>query len=366
MCSDLGIHYLYMCIRYIDCADLYFTTRSPHLLLEAVTLDGLTSIQSLVKKIKKTSKTSPPIPSSSTSPLAHLFVSMEPSSHGSIQIVQTSNVLNSTHKHRNSPPVHSKVECSDNYRTSLVCLYTSGLQGNALVHHNSIIVSPSNNGEKCSSNLQMTLKMAGKFCLPVLQAGMFAINMSPRGEEGKVPSGITRNYSFLDFIIEPSSILDDKKSRTVSVTNVAELSMNKFQLTTAAKIVQSEFSSSPILMWTDIPTDSSNTATPTQGDDKDERDSEQSNNSILINISVPSVRLQMAGPRHGIPTHNELCVDVSQLYALVEAWKPPVEQLIDVVKVFWRNKIKRDRQLLLSLITSAMDTTYRKKVCGIM
>lgn len=316
---------------------------------------------------------SPPIPSSTDSPLAHLFVSMEPSAHGSIQIVQTSNIVNPC-KHKTSPQVNPKGEPSesrsdDTDRTSLVCLYTSGLQGNALVHHNSIIVRPSNSVEKDSSNLQMTLKVAGKFCLPVFQAGMFAINMSSRGEEGKVPNGITRNYSFLDFSIEPSSVMD-RKSCTVSVTNVAELSMNKFQLTTAAKIIQSEFSSSPILMWADIPTDTSTntntTTTPTKKDatkEKDDRDSEQTNNSMLINISVPSVRLQMAGPRHGVPTYNELCVDVSQLYALVEAWKPLVELLIDTVKVFWRNKIKRDRQLLLSLITSAMDTTYRKKVC---
>ena len=280
---------------------------------------------------------------------------MDSSAYGSLQILQTSKILrpNGLAAGLKGGLGAKEVPDSDtDYRSSVLCLYTTGFQGNALVHHNSIKVNLDNSEE----NLQMTLKVAGKFCLPVLQSGLFSINFSPKGEERRAPSGISPNYSFLDFTIQPSIL---QGGQTVSITNVAELSMNRFLLTTAAKIIQSEYSSTPILLWSDIHDDSD---TPIRETEDNEDQSEQTNNSLVINMSVPSVRLQLGGPKHGIPSTEELCVDSSLIYGLVEAWRPLIESLVVSVKGFWRNKIIRDRQLMLSLITAAMETTYYKKV----
>ena len=327
------------------------------MLLEILSLEGLGSVESHLKKIKNTSLA---IPSSMTSPLAHLSVTMDTSSYGSIQILQMCKVLR-------SPGLMGSEgmapDSSYNYRSSLVCLYTSGFQGNALIHHNSNEVNlDTSNEDSISTNLQMTLKLAGRFCLPVLQAGLFAINFSAKGDKRTPPRGITPNYSFLDFTVEPSSVLN--KNQSVSITNIGELSMNKLLLTTTAKIIQSEFSSSPILMWSDIGVDKDMPPPDKESADaSDQRNSEQTNNSLVIHMSVPSVRLQLSGPKHGIPSAHELCIDSSWLFGLIEIWKPLIEDFVQTVKRFWRNKITRDRQLIMSLITAAMDMSYRQKVC---
>ncbi len=331
---------------------MFFTTRSAHLLLETLSLEGLGSVESHLKKIMKTSPSS--IPSSITSPLAHLSVTMDTSSYGTIQILQTCKVLRSPGLVGGTP-----TDSNYKYRSSVLCLYTSGFQGNALLHHNSIEVN--NCDDTMPTSLQMTLKLAAKFCLPVLQAGLFAINISSKGEEGTTPGGITPNYSFLDFAVEPSSVFANNNNKTITITNIGELSMNKLLLTTAAKFIQSEFSSSPILMWSDVYA-GNNTPSQNPVESTDEGESELSNNSLVINMSFPSVRLQLGGPKHGIPSANQLCIDSSWIYGLVEIWKPLIEDLVMVIKKAWRNKITRDRQLLMSLITAAMDISYRKKV----
>ncbi len=338
-------HYNYYLHRYIECAGKFFGSRSAHFLLEGVALEGLGSVESHLKKAKTSFETmstvtTPTIPSSPLAPLAHLSISMDPSAHGSIQFLQMSKI---TGPH--SEGLEGAEPVGYDYRRSLLCLYTTGFQGNALIHHNNVKVYSAD-----ADNLQMTLKIAGKFCLPVLQAGLFSVNYGPG--KGEAPVGITSNYSFLDFTIEPSSA-----SKDVTLTNIAELSMNKFVMTTAAKIIQSEFSSKPILTWADVP----DVATPPR-DHGNKRDSEQTNNSLAVSISVPSVRLQLGGPKHGVPNDNDLCTDLSLLYGLVEAWRPLVENTVTSAKSCWRDKIRRDRLLLMCLVTAAMDTAYRQKV----
>ena len=341
--NGCGHYNYYHFHRYIECAGKFFGSRSAHFLLEGVALEGLGSVESHLKKAKTTTPTvtTPTIPSSPLAPLAHLSISMDPSAHGSIQLLQMNKITG---------PISGGLEGAESveydYRRSVLCLYTTGFQGNALIHHNNVKVYSAGDAD----NLQMTLKIAGKFCLPVLQAGLFSINYGL--EKGETPVGITSNYSFLDFTVEPSA-----NSKDVSLTNIAELSMNKFVMTTAAKIIQSEFSSKPILTWADIP----DGATPPR-DHGNKRDSEQTNNSLAVSISVPSVRLQLGGPKHGIPSDNDLCVDLSLLYGLVEAWRPLVENTVTSAKSCWRDKIRRDRLLLMCLVTAAMDTAYRQKV----
>ena len=282
---------------------------------------------------------------------------MDPSAYGSVQVLQTSKIL------RPGQEAGATVTTDSGFdsRTSLVCLYTAGLQGNALIHHQSTKVSATCcEISEDAANIQTTLKLAGKFCLPVLQAGLFAISNYPQSMKGEAPSGIGSNYSFLDFYVEPSKP-PDKNSPPVLITNVAELSMNKFLLTTAAKIIQHELSNNPILMWSDI-CDSVETPPKGVSEEGDQRNSELSNNSLVVNMSVPSVRLQLCGPKRGIPSCRELCVDSSLIFALVEVWKPLIEGLVGSVKEFWRNKLTRDRRLILTLVTAAMDVAYRPKV----
>ena len=231
---------------------------------------------------------------------------------------------------------------------------------NALIYHNTCNVDlreeiePMEGGET-SANIQMMLKVAGELQLPVLQAGLFAISMCPNSDKEEAPIGISPVNSFLDFHMEspPSTNWIGK------VSNVAELSMNKSIANITAKIIQSELSSNPVLMWSDVNQGIANI----DGGDGGDRDSEQSHNSIAVNICVPSVRLQLGGPKCGIPTPQDLCIDMSLVFAIVEVWKPLIENIIKSAKIFWRNKIIRDRQLVLSLLTAAMEVAHRSKVC---
>ena len=119
--------------RYIECANTFFTTRSAHFLLEAISLEGLGSVSSHLSHIQSRDpgpnlQTSPAIPSSENSPFVYLSIAMSPSAYGTLQFVQTTSIAvpsSSSVKLDPSRKFEKVPECQLT-RSSLVNLYTTG------------------------------------------------------------------------------------------------------------------------------------------------------------------------------------------------------------------------------------------------
>ena len=348
--------------RYISCANRFFTTRTAHLLLEAISFKAIGSVKSHLAQIQPTNlltQASSALPSNQLSPLVHFSLSLSPSTYGSVQILHTTPVpsLATPTKLASAKKPYKEPQT---LRSSVVTLYTSGVKCNALIYHHNLLVELDSQKEDTKSvpaNIQMTLKVAGELQIPVLQAGLYVLTDIGTSSMGKSQSlGILPYHSILDFRLQlPSS------TTNLQVINIAELSLNKSSSTIAAKIIQSELSSDPVLTWSQVDAhlnEMSHLYTSQQG----RNDSEQSNNTIDVNIQIPSVRLQIGGPPHGIPTSADVCIDPSIVATFVQAWKPLIEDLVKASKTLWRNKIMRDRQLLLALLTGAMETATKTMV----
>jgi hypothetical protein len=311
--------------KYVSLVDKFFTTRTPHGFLDVITFDSLGAVKSHLSQINPLTQS---IPSDNFSPLIHFSMSLSPSTYGSVLFLHSVPLPVSILNHRKSRIM----------RSSVVALYASGISCNALAYHHSVI-SDGNSSKSNNGNIQMTLKLAGNLQVPVLQGGLYILI-------DKVSSpGISPAQSLLDFMMQLPS-----DNSNLSAVGIAELSLNKLSSTITGKINQSELSTNPILTWTQVGSHFSEHFEPSVKDD----DSELSHNSIAININVPSIRLQVGGPAHGIPAANDVCIDPAIVVTFVKEWKPLVEDVIASARQLWTNKIVRDRCLLLALITSAM------------
>lgn len=305
---------------------------------------SLGSVKSHLSHTQSTSNPTIKVPSNQVSPLVYASLTLSPPYHCAIQMLHTTTISSL------SPSQDMRFgKDTEEMRSSVVTLFTSGIVGNAMIYHHSLDVESVSGSEEnnISDNLQMTLRVAGGMEMPVLQAGLFVL------AESDEPLGISSSQSFLDFQVQ---LLPSKKPMH-QVINIAEMSINKSSATVAAKIIQSELSGDPVLTWTHIDTHLCNAATPYLGDN-----TEQSHNTVAVCINVPLIRLQVGSPSHGVPTAGDVGIDPAIVSTFIKLWKPLIEETLEVGMNVWRNKIVCERRLLLALLTSAMEKSVQTSV----
>lgn len=343
-----GFHFLIIFLfflrRYISCVNKFFATRTAHGILEAISFESLGAVKSHLSQISPLKQS---ILSNQSSPLVHFTLLSNPSSYGTIHLLHSTPIPSLF-----SPQKLSK--SSQIIRSSVVTVHTSGIKCNALIYHHNVKLEKqlTETDSLTSGSIQMTLKVAGDVQIPVLQAGLYVLTETSLRSDASY--GLLPSHSVLDFTME---VPTDSHLKAI---NIAEVTLNKLSANVTAKIIQSELSTDPILTWPHV---DSHLRKKMADDSLNEiSDSELSNNAIAVNINVPSVRLQIGGPSRGIPTVNDVCIDPAIIVTFVRVWKPLIEHVINSGRSLWRNKIMRDRRLLLALITSAMEGNNKPNV----
>ena len=242
----------------------------------------------------------------------------------------------------------------------LIAAYISGAQFSALVYHNSTVTNVPTQDRNQETNIQMVVKLSSKLHLPVLQAGLFSV-VSKIGDtvDAATPDPVDP-LSLLDFSLR----LPEHDTRCQRVVHIVEAGLRHTSAMLTAKIVQSEWSTNPVLLWHQLTTRRrpSTYAQPEPSQD------ELSTNSIAVNVRLPSVALRFNGPPKASPTLESLLLDPSLVAEVVDAWKPRVANLVTSVKSLLENKRCADRRMLLSLLSSGLETAASIKVsvqlCG--
>lgn len=334
--SVLALHIVIRMSRYISCANKLFVKRTAHAFLDGIKFEAMQKVNSQLSYTVVSNDSSISVPSNNTSPLVHLSVAQSPSSTCVFQMGPIS--LDNNNKGTTSDKRHS----------SFATVFASGIACNAMIYHHSLSVgkevsSDGNEDSYISDNVQMTIRLAADLQLPVLQAGLFVLS------DYKEPLGIVPAHSFINFeVCLPPSIME-----THQIISIAEMSINKSSATIAAKIIQSELSSDPILTWchvNDHLNKNINYAMPCFRDD-----SEQSHNTIAVSVDVPLVRCQVGAPCHGIPNSSDVGIDLAIVVTFIKVWKPLIEDVLLSGMIVWKNKIVRDRCLLLAMLSSALE-----------
>lgn len=283
------VHYLHGCdecilfFRYISRMDAFFSTRSVHSLLDVISLESLRVISDHLSKIQSQKRRLSSL-NSIDSPLVHLSVHMDPSACGIIQLLQSASIPGSSMKKGN---VQSPFKF-DASKHSLASFYASGIQCDVLICRNLSRV-PSSQDDILTENNQTTLKLSSNLFLPVFQAGLFTFLNHDQQASSHTEQSKTKIFtSLLNFHLEnPSSIPD-----TFIPVNILEACLHKSFASVTAKIIQSEFSSDPVLTWDHIHAHDVNQSVTQRQVLSDVIDrSELSSNSIALNMKVSSRQL---------------------------------------------------------------------------
>ena len=89
----------------------------------------------------------------------------------------------------------------------------------------------------------------------------------------------------------------------------------------------------------------------------------RSDNTISVNIKLPSLWIQISSPSQATPTEATLLIDPSIVTEIAIAWKLPIANVTKAVKSLLRNKFMRDRRLLFALLNSGLEMSCQTKVC---
>ena len=276
---------------------------------------------------------------------------MSPGAYGAVQVFQ-----NSTISMPLSLPVLPVKDDSPKHREArmspLVTIYVSGAQCSALVyHHSSKTNCLSQNTDQETNNVQMVVKISSKLHLPVLQAGLFSIvTVSP----GTAVSSTDDPQSILNFSLR----LPDCDPQSYRVVNLAEGGLRHSSAMLTAKIVQSEWSTDPVLLWNQLTSHHHPPRPPPELPQ-----SELSTNSIAVDIKLPSFSIRLNGPPKASPSQDSLLLDPSLVAEVVATWKPRVTSLVTAVDTLLKNKRHADRKMLFTLLTSATEIATIAKVC---
>ena len=330
--------------RYVTRVDNFFTSRTCHAYLDALSFDCLGTVQSQLAKTISNAVDSHK-QQTANSPLLHLSVSMSPGTYAALQVFQTSTISMPLSLPelpvKEDPPKHRETRMSP-----LVTVYTSGAQCSALVYHHTRNLS--RNTDQETNNAQMIVKISSKLHLPVLQAGLFSIVTVP---SGTAVSSTDDPQSILNF----SLCLPDCDPQSYRVVNLVEGGLRHSSAMLTAKIVQSEWSTDPVLLWSQLHHQHRVPSELSQ--------SELSTNSIAVDIKMPSFSIRLNGPPKASPSQDSLLLDPSLVAEVVATWKPRVIGLAAAVDTLLKNKRHADRKLLFTLLTSAMEVASIAKVC---
>ena len=173
---------------------------------------------------------------------------MSPGTYGAVQVFQSSTI--------NTPPSMPVVQPDSqkkdpqkngvSSKCPLIAAYISGAQFSALVYHNSTVTNVPTQDRNQETNIQMVVKLSSKLHLPVLQAGLFSVVSKIGDTVDAVTPDPVDPLSLLDFSLR----LPEHNTQCQHV----EAGLRDTLAMLTAKIVQSEWSTNPVLLWHQLTT----------------------------------------------------------------------------------------------------------------
>lgn len=279
-------------------------------------------------------------PTSVSTPILSLDVSLAPGAFVAIQMLQSSHVVENTHNP--APWKLNKIQpCK-----SLLTLYLSKLRCSTLIHTSSDIkVVEEKEAEEQSSYLKISsVKISTQLTCPVVQLDLAAL-VKPQGTE---PLGLASGQQQLDFTLRsPVS-----QCETLVVCDLLEAGLKDTSLTCAAQIYHSGLSNKTILTWSSVQKGFSSSVT----DNREIR-----KNQIAINMCVPVLWCQIAAPRCGLPQPTSSGLDLLVICEVVQAWQDAVRVCSKALGQLRQTKANRDSEVFLTLFSNAMRDCLKTK-----
>ena len=229
---------------------------------------------------------------------------------------------------------------NDNICCSVLTFHSTGIEMNSLLYREG---HGNSEGRNNGGDIQVCHKVAGEVNISVLELGLFVHNLNEQG--------ISSVNSFLNFniVMPPSSHLP-------RMIDICEGRLRQLNVTVAAIITESDRKITPILTWDHIENHLLDVSATCQTNDSD------FNNSLVLQVKIPSIEMQVGKPSHGIASEKDLFVDPAIFMTFVQGWKPMLDKVIKNLQNTQINKIIFEKELLLRLLKSAQEVSVKQKV----
>ena len=274
-----------------------------------------------------------------TTPLLHLNLSMATGSFLTFQFLQSSPPV-SVGSPAGCPPRLTEILA----HRSLLTLYASGVELHLLVRSSGEVVQATQ--DQALPTRINSLKLSAEVKCPVVQANVSAL-VNAELDVAKLP-GLVPGQQQLDFSLTapPTSV----GAARVVVCDLLEAGVKDASLSFATSVLHSETSSDPILTW-----ESLQTAAPRDPQaSASAKGEDMKKNRMYMNCQVPVLWGQLASPPCGLPDPMAGGLDILLLQDAVKAWQVPVHSLKEKVMAMLCNKEKRDKQVMLTLVSNAI------------
>ena len=338
----------------------FFSHRSATSILSMLAHDGRTAVgDHLATLLKEKSFQELPTPKH---PLLHLTVTMAPAAFAAIQLLQVPRKLPFVSAEPDKPtstrPSTYLKQIAPH--SSLLTIYTEGINCDVLLHTASVIQLTSHNKNNALEETEQdqqnqgrtkldSFKISADLKCPVIQLAVCALVQGSSKTEHTLP-GLSQAQTQLNFHLHPlQSVEADKSSDGGIVCNLLEAGLREATATCVAEIIHSELSEEMILSWTNV--QGHNLSDPLLRPKSE--DCEKKNNQLVIKVSLPLFWSQIAAPYTGLANPSTGGLDVLVLMEAIEAWQVGVEHLVATVKGVIDAKTLRDRKVLLALISNA-------------
>ena len=307
--------------------------------------------------------------SSSSAPILHLKVCMSPGSFLAFQLLQSSLPTSMKTAEPSTEPSLPKKLSVIHAHKSLLTLYTSAVDTDVLVLSSSDATLPGegtqpegpwqgegpqqreepSQGKEPSSKVKTrSIKILAELKFPVVQANFSALVESEVAAD-HLP-GLAPVQQQLDFsLVAPTTANSSAPPRMV-VCDLLEAGVKDAGVSLAAHVVNSNTNHHPVLLWDHLEA----TASPHTPDC--DSSANEATQHVYTSVSVPVLWCQLASPPCGLPDPAAGGLDILLLCDAVQAWKPPTLALRDSIMAVLSTKACRDRQVLLTLITNAVQS----------
>ncbi|XP_019853101.1 PREDICTED: uncharacterized protein KIAA1109-like isoform X3 [Amphimedon queenslandica] len=311
--------------QYVSCVNGFVSTLCLQSFLDVISLQTLWNVKSDLESSKKL----PNLAVHQDQPLIYFSVNTSATSHILLQALNAISI-----------PCKNIGRKNDNICCSFLTFHSTGIGINSLLYREGHVNSKeSNNG----GDVQVCHKVAGEVNISVLELGLFVHNLN---EEGISSVNSSLNFST---VMPPSSHLP-------RMIDICEGRLKQLNVTVAALITELDRKITPILTWDHIESHLLDVSAIYQTKDSD------FNNSLVLQVKLPSIELQVGKPSHGIANEKDIFVDPAIFATFVRGWKPMLDKIIENLQNTQINKVIFEKNLLLQLLRSAQEASVNRKV----
>lgn len=296
-------------------------------------------------------------PTSTRTPILYVKLYMAPGAFLAVQFLQSSSSVSIKSSEPSLPSVPGKLSEIHAHK-SLLTLYMSEVDAQVLVLSSSevegdTIVGTTEQEDSLPRSHKMrvkSFKVSAEVKCPVVQTNLSAL-VEP-GASTCYLSRLVPGQQQLDFILTTPNTTGDSG---LVVCDLLEAGIKEASMSFAAHIFRSETRQVPLLTWDSLESQRE-TAMTLQGSDST-KSQDIKNNNVHVGINIPLVWCQLASPPCGLPEPSAGGLDILLLHDATKAWQDPLHHLKHSVLSLMNSKAKRDKEVMLTLLTNAVQSS---------